>query len=420
MATLTPNFRFTLPAFDVPGWDIPMNANLSLIDTILAQFNVGINLQGAWLNSQSYSVGMSVIDTVTGHVWTCVTPNMSAASPTTFATDRASNPSFWTDITNPAITALQSAINSAGSATASAASATAAAVSAAAAVVSAAAAAGSVTSAAGSATAAATSAAAAVTAITGLQATIRNYISGLTLSNDGVAPNTVLDVAAGVCVDSTNAVNISLSALTKSTAGAWVAGTGNNGMGVGLTVALNTWYHVFAVIVSGAPDIYYDTSITAANKPTSTTAFRRIGSFKTDASIHIIPFIQTGNRFDRATPNLEFTGTPGVTTAVTLTLNGVPLGVVVEAIMSGNIFDPTANEPVVYLSSLAQTDVSPAGNAAVTAQIGSSPSAASASSWSGHRIVTNASAQIRYRTNSSTAALNIITNGWIDPRGTNF
>jgi len=76
----------------------------------------------------------------------------------------------------------------------------------------------------------------------------RSYLAGLILSNDGTSPNTVLDISAGQCVDSTNAFVINLAAFTKSTGGSWAAGSGSNGMGTGLTIANSTWYHVFAII----------------------------------------------------------------------------------------------------------------------------------------------------------------------------
>ncbi len=139
----------------------------------------------------------------------------------------------------------------------------------------------------------ATAAGATLTAVT-----LPNYISGLNLSNDSVTPNSILDIGSGLCTDSTNALYITFgSAFTKGTGGPWTSGTSNNGMGTGLTVAINTWYHVFAIINSGSADIYFDTSVTAANKPANTTSFRRIGSFLTDSSAHIQKFLQLGNYF---------------------------------------------------------------------------------------------------------------------------
>lgn len=259
----------------------------------------------------------------------------------------------------------------------------------------------------------ATEAAARMAAIAA-QATVPHpgLLFGLTLSNDSGTPNTVLDIAAGTCADSANAVTVTLGAFTKSVAGSWAAGSGGNGMGTGLTATAATWYHVFAIIVSGSADVYFDTSVTAANKPASTTAFRRIGSIDLDGSVHIVPFGQNGDRFDRGTPLQEYNGTPGVTTAVSLTLNATPPGVPVQALLSGGILDSAANG-YMYLSSLAQADVAASGAAQSVTNGASAGGAASLSAT----VLTNASQQIRRRVSAATTTANIITNGYIDTRG---
>jgi hypothetical protein len=172
-------------------------------------------------------------------------------------------------------------------------------------------------------------------AVTGpLSGALTNYLSGMILSNDGSTPNTVLDISAGQCADSTNATVVVLPAFTKSTGGAWASGSGSNGMGNGLTIANSTWYHVFAILNGGNPDVYFDTSVTAGNAPTGTTASRRIGSFLTDGSAHIIPFNQAGDLFTWKTPVLDVnaaTPTSGAQNAVTIS---VPTGVIVTAQMN--------------------------------------------------------------------------------------
>jgi hypothetical protein len=239
-------------------------------------------------------------------------------------------------------------------------------------------------------------------------------LGGLTLSNDQATFNTVIDVSAGSCADSTNAVTITLAAFTKSISGPWVAGTGAIGMGTGVIAALNTWYHVFAAVISGAADVFIDSSATATNAPAGTTAFRRIGSIKLDASVHIRAFSQIADRFDWATPVLEVTGTPGVTTAVTKSLIGVPPGVPVAALLSGAVADATSPQNSLYISSLAQADVVPGGTVGLTAISGPTVSGTTSFYTS---VMTNTSAQIRTRVTSTTLTLNVISNGWIDTRG---
>lgn len=154
---------------------------------------------------------------------------------------------------------------------------------------------------------------------------------GFLLSNDGTTPNTVLDIAAGSRPDSTFTVQITGTAFTKTTGGTWVAGTGNAGMGTGLTIAASTWYHVFAIINSGSYDVYFDTSPTAANAPAGTTAHRYVGSFKTDGSSNILAFIQIGQDFIPISAPLELSGGTVGSTLVALNLTGVPTGFPIKA-----------------------------------------------------------------------------------------
>jgi hypothetical protein len=50
----------------------------------------------AWLNAHSYENGDLAYDSTAGIVWEAAVTHISAASPTTFAQERAANPTFWT------------------------------------------------------------------------------------------------------------------------------------------------------------------------------------------------------------------------------------------------------------------------------------------------------------------------------------
>lgn len=237
------------------------------------------------------------------------------------------------------------------------------------------------------------------------------YIGGLTLSNDGVAPNTVIDIAAGVAVDSTNSVFIKIGAFTKYTAGSWMSGSGANGMGTGLTIANATWYHVFAIINAGSSDIYFDTSVTGANAPAGTTAFRRIGAFVTDSSAHILAFSQNGDEFLLAVPAAIATTTLGATP--TLFAMAVPLGLKINALIRAFSTNAATNT-VVLLSSPDETSGaanSPVGNISLASNGTGSSTAAF------FNIRTNASQQIRAVSSNANQTLDIASYGWIDTRG---
>lgn len=224
---------------------------------------------------------------------------------------------------------------------------------------------------------------------------IPGYINGYTLSNDGTTPNSVLDIAVGYASDSTNASMITGTTFKKSTAGSWTAGTGNNGMGTGLTIAASTWYHVFAIIKSGAYDVYFDTSATAANAPSGTTYFRRIGSFLTDGSVHILGFNQQGNRIYWGVQKLDINAV-NTGSAITGETFSVPLGIVTVPLLT-TYCAITCN---LYLWS-------PIYGTTLPQQITSGAQFETVDSF-----ITNTSSQLYMQSN---AAATIYTTGWIDP-----
>jgi hypothetical protein len=233
-------------------------------------------------------------------------------------------------------------------------------------------------------------------------------LGGLALSNDATLPNTVLDISKGVAVDSTASFFIKLPAFTKSISATWVAGSGNGGMGAGLTVAASTWYHVFLIMDSGSADIYFDTSVTAANAPSGTTAFRRIGSFMTNASSQITAFSQNDDEFLWGGPVNDFTTT--LTTTSALFVLSVPTGVKVNALFNAGSAGGADISALFSSGDLAvQTVGLPAGNDSYTI----SSAAAAAGQYN---VRTNTSAQIR-AVASASITISEATTGWVDTRG---
>ena len=161
-----------------------------------------------------------------------------------------------------------------------------------------------------------------------------NYIDGLQLALNGTNTQS-LSIIVGVAKDSTNTFNMTLASTFYKTlastfsAGAGSSGSPNGGLATG-TVAALTWYHVFLIAKdSGVTDIYFDTSVTAANIPSGWTYYRRIGSIKTNASsANILPFTQTGGYFAWQNTLVEVNGANIANdTLTTVTLSYVPPGV---------------------------------------------------------------------------------------------
>jgi hypothetical protein len=242
---------------------------------------------------------------------------------------------------------------------------------------------------------------------------VYNSIGGCTLSNDGGTPNSILDIAACQAADSTNTDELTAAAFTKSTAGAWASGSGSNGMGNGLTIANSTWYHVCEWKNAGTTDYSFDTSATCANKPSGITGseYRRLGSFKTDGSAHIIAYTQRGGNFIWTAPvgDLSSATLSSGTTATTLT---VPLGVNVIAkfnyycgsslAIATVLFDPTAGS-----TTNGNNNYQCYTNAYVPSTVAFA------------EVGTNTSSQIDINTNGTEAGVALNTLGWYDYRGGN-
>jgi hypothetical protein len=240
----------------------------------------------------------------------------------------------------------------------------------------------------------------------------RDYIAGLILSNDPVSASTVLDISAGQTTDSQQISNIVLPAFTKSTGGTWAAGSGGNGMGAGLTITAATSYHVFAIINNGLPDLYFDSSPTAANAPSGTTAFRRIGSFFTcttnlcgSPTTVIVPFVQQGDNFRLVTAALDGSAVSLTTAYSTLTLS-VPLGVVTTAY--GNVVAVSGGGGI-QVKPIFALDLSPSLTLSPLFLTNTG------GKW---QALTNTSSAVAWGATQATTGY-ITTEGWYDDRGAN-
>jgi hypothetical protein len=244
-------------------------------------------------------------------------------------------------------------------------------------------------------------------------AMFRSYLAGLGTSNNSGTPNSKIDVAAGVCMDDTNAQMLSLAATTLD-----CGTTGANGLDTG-SLANSTWYHLFVISkTDGTTALLASTSISSPAYPIGYTLKRRIGSFKTDGSAHILAYVQDGDYFRWAATVLDINTTDPGTSAVTATLS-VPRGV--HVLWFGNVvLNISVTPSSVYVSDLAANDEAPIlrdspvapGNQVVNNQSGYDMS-------SQILVRTNTSAQIRYRLSASASDIKIglVTLGWIDRRG---
>lgn len=242
------------------------------------------------------------------------------------------------------------------------------------------------------------------------------YLFGGTLSNDGGAPTTTIDIAAGRCADVTGNWPMVWAAFTKviQAAGAWAAGSGGNGLFTGARAA-STWYHVFAIVktADGSVDFGFDTSVTAANIPAGYSSYRRLGSVKTDGASSILAFSQFAGQFLWLTPVIDVAAAAIGVAAVTPTLS-IPLGVRVFPII-GNFVQKAAAAPSLYVSSPDATDVTALAN--YDTAFGIAAAAVSASVMNGSNVRSNTSSQLRFRADNAGCNYTVSTYGWIDDLG---
>lgn len=241
----------------------------------------------------------------------------------------------------------------------------------------------------------------------------RGYIDGCPLSTPST---TTFTTAAGQCTSSDNTTVMNLaSALTKSTAGTWVAGNNQNGLDTG-TLTANSWYHVYVIYdpASNVTDVLFSLSATSPSLPVGFTKFRRIGSLRVTGT-SLLGIIQTGDRVDLIHPINVIGGTAfGVTTANSVVMF-TPTGIITEAIFDILAFDSVGTNAILLVSNLATTDVAPSSTTGATVITAST--AGTFGSSGGFREMTDTSAQVRMRTSTTTLALYVNSTGYIDRRG---
>lgn len=254
----------------------------------------------------------------------------------------------------------------------------------------------------------------------------RSYLAGCGLANGTDATNDI-NIAAGVCRDSTNAVTITVAAMAgKQLDAGWAPGA-NAGMRNSAAAITDTTYHIYAVSkADGTQDIYADTSVTVATVIAALQAesggadylyARRIGSI-IRASGAILLFFQNGDLFQLNTRVQDVNATNPGTSAVTRTMT-VPTGVVVQAWIQAILSNGGAGGNAYgYFTNLAIADTAASATIADIAQVAAASGSVAAAAANLY-ITTNTSAQVRSRLSFSDGSVVLTMNslGWIDSRG---
>jgi len=238
---------------------------------------------------------------------------------------------------------------------------------------------------------------------------LSSYLGGLALFNDVAHPQNYIDVSIGGATADDGTVFMNLGTALSKFLGPFVPGNLSGCMDAGSVPAANTWYHVFLITRTdlGLADFLVSTSPTSPAMPGVYGKKRRIGSFKTDASANIIPFVQNGDDF--------------IWTAPVADNSNVALGTV------GQLFTVSAPKGIKVKATLRATALGAAnGTIAVTSpdetNAGALPQmpvyAAPLYSAAQFEIFTNINSQVFAKASVTMAnGFSLSASGWKDNRG---
>ena len=244
--------------------------------------------------------------------------------------------------------------------------------------------------------------------------TLRGYLGGLTMSNDSASPNTFIDTSVGVA-DSDDAMTMMTlgTAFTKNATAAWAAGTGNGCLDTG-TFQASMWYHLFIIAntTTGAVDELCSTSATGPTRPSGYNKQRRIGSFKTDASSHILAFTQSGGQFLWKNAVADVNNAPISSTTATYPVISVPPGVSVTAVTNIGVDNSSGGAGMIVWTYAPTTIMTPTFYTVVST-VASTPAVVPLNI----QVLSTGGAKIAAEVYNANCSYWVITLGWIDPRG---
>lgn len=234
------------------------------------------------------------------------------------------------------------------------------------------------------------------------------YLSGLELSTAG--SSATFGIAVGGANDTTNATLMALTSAYTKTTSAWALGTAAGALDTG-TIANNTWYHVYLIARSdtGVVDVLVSTSASAPTMPASYDRKRRIGSMRTNGSAQWTQFTQVGDRFFWTTAVIDANAATMSTSRVLVTLT-TPTGFAMVALIRSLI--QTGASTLFSIQAAIETDAAPAVGTTVLTSTASGNNDAGA-----FEVLTDTSARIAVRANTTLSSYTIGTYGWIDNRG---
>lgn len=250
----------------------------------------------------------------------------------------------------------------------------------------------------------------------------RGHIDGF-ITSIGTDTDHDIDIAAGSARDSSDGSDLKTSSvLTKQIDINWVEGSAAGGFPSGLTLAIDTWYHMFVLLNNNmvTVDAGFDSSITATNLLTDAstyTDYRRIGSVLTDGSSNIIAYKQYEDRFVWDVTIQDISNSNFGSTVQVMALS-VPPDIQVWADITMVFRESTSNTRRQGLYGTGDANLSGVTPASSLADFDKKNADQIAPNL-GLLLKTDTSSQVQFKASSGStdAFVKVITHGWEDPRG---
>lgn len=243
----------------------------------------------------------------------------------------------------------------------------------------------------------------------------RGYLAGLTMSND--VSTSVIDTTVGVATsDDAMALMTLPTTFAKNVSTPWSPGNGSSfGCLDTGNLQASQWYHLYVIArIDSTPAV--DELCVWAGSPSPTmpanyTKKRRIGSFKTDGSSHVLAFKQQGDEFIWGAPVVDVSGATIGASSTQFALASVPSGVIVWA-KGRTIMGNASNVWYGLLAPNDDTSISaaPGGNENLNG-------AAGVYTTGDFTLRADTAQHIRASSNVASTIFFWITYGWIDTRG---
>lgn len=244
----------------------------------------------------------------------------------------------------------------------------------------------------------------------GLTAAAPGYGYGCTLSRSAA---TTVGISACSTADDTTFIVTPLQAAFTKTVGAWTVGTGNGCLDTG-ALGASTFIYLYQIQRADTGVVDYLCTITygSPTMPTNYGRKRFIGAVPMDGAGNINVFTQVGNRVILSVGVVELNNLfVNTTTAVSLTLAGVPSGYKVLVKVRALLFNGGGANNIRY-SSLDEADVAASSGFATITNTTVAISVAA-----DFEVMTSIAQAIRYRIANATGTSNYLTTiGWTDPQ----